>query len=149
MKATPSLFTVINPSSANPTKWSNTLKQFVGKLPTNCLSVFDHFVNYKLQIRLYSAGKTENWMAPPSLGVFHTVIYFMDTTFSLVLFLQRFSIKVNIKWFQTIPLSKSSSEATESTFLISLFITKITVRVVRYLYLSLTLIHIHSLPTIY
>ena len=25
-------------------KWSNTLKQFVGKLPTNCLSVFDHFV---------------------------------------------------------------------------------------------------------
>ena len=29
---------------ANPTKWSNTLKQFVGKLPTNCLSVFGHFV---------------------------------------------------------------------------------------------------------
>ena len=34
----------INPLSANPIKWSNTLKQFVGKLPTNCLSVFDHFV---------------------------------------------------------------------------------------------------------
>ena len=34
----------VNPSSANPTKWSNTLKQFVGNLPTNCLSVFDHFV---------------------------------------------------------------------------------------------------------
>ena len=34
----------VNPSSANPTKWSNTIKQFVGKLPTNCLSVFDHFV---------------------------------------------------------------------------------------------------------
>ena len=33
-----------NPLSANPTKWSNTLKQFVGKLPTNCLSVFDHFL---------------------------------------------------------------------------------------------------------
>ena len=26
------------------TKWSNTLKQFVGNLSTNCLSVFDHFV---------------------------------------------------------------------------------------------------------
>ena len=26
------------------TKWPNTLKQFVGKLPTNCLSVFDHFL---------------------------------------------------------------------------------------------------------
>ena len=33
-----------NPLSANPTKWSNTLKQFVGNLPTNCLSVFDQFV---------------------------------------------------------------------------------------------------------
>ena len=29
--------------SGNPTKWSNTLKQFVGNLPTNCLSVIDHF----------------------------------------------------------------------------------------------------------
>ena len=34
----------VNPLSANITKWSNTLKQFVGKLPTNCLSVFGHFV---------------------------------------------------------------------------------------------------------
>ena len=35
--------------SANPTKWSNTLKQFVGKLLTNCLSVFDHFVGLALK----------------------------------------------------------------------------------------------------
>ena len=34
----------LNPLSAKPAKWSNTFKQFVGKLPTNCLSVFDHFV---------------------------------------------------------------------------------------------------------
>ena len=33
-----------NPFSANFTKWLNTLKQFVGNLPTNFLSVFDHFV---------------------------------------------------------------------------------------------------------
>ena len=38
-----------NPLSANPTKWSNTLKQFVAKLPTNCLSVFDHFVGLALK----------------------------------------------------------------------------------------------------
>ena len=38
-----------NPLSANPTKWSNTLKQFVGKKPTNCLSVFDHFVKLALK----------------------------------------------------------------------------------------------------
>ena len=29
--------------------WSNTLKQFVDKLPTNCLSVFDHFVKLALK----------------------------------------------------------------------------------------------------
>ena len=29
----------INPLSANATKWSNNLKQFVGNLPTNCWSV--------------------------------------------------------------------------------------------------------------
>ena len=40
---------LFNPSSANPTKWPNILKQFVGKLPTNCLSVFGHFVNLALK----------------------------------------------------------------------------------------------------
>ena len=34
---------LLNLLSANITKWSNTLKQFVGNLPTNFLSVFDHF----------------------------------------------------------------------------------------------------------
>ena len=34
----------IKPFSANPTKWSNTLKQFVGSLQTNRLTVIDHFV---------------------------------------------------------------------------------------------------------
>ena len=41
--------TSINPLSADPTKWPNTLKQFVDKLPTNCLSVFGHFVNLALK----------------------------------------------------------------------------------------------------
>ena len=35
---------MFNPLFANLTKSSNTLKQYVGNLPTNCLSVFDHFV---------------------------------------------------------------------------------------------------------
>ena len=38
-----------NPLSANPIKWSNTLKHFVDKLPTNCLSVLDHFVRLPLK----------------------------------------------------------------------------------------------------
>ena len=33
------------PLSANPTKWLNTFKQFVG----SCLSVFDHFVELALK----------------------------------------------------------------------------------------------------
>ena len=35
--------------SANFTKWFNTLKQFVGNLPTKCLSLFDHFVGLALK----------------------------------------------------------------------------------------------------
>ena len=35
---------LINTLRANPTQWSNKFKQSVGKLPTTCLSVFDHFV---------------------------------------------------------------------------------------------------------
>ena len=39
----------MKPLSANPTKWTKTLTQFVSKLPTNCLSVFGHFVNLALK----------------------------------------------------------------------------------------------------
>ena len=39
----------LNPLSANPEKWSNTLKQIVGNLPTICLSVLDHFMNLALK----------------------------------------------------------------------------------------------------
>ena len=39
----------LNPLSPNPTQWSNTLKQFVGNLPTNCLSVLDRFVKLVLK----------------------------------------------------------------------------------------------------
>ena len=40
---------LLNSLSANPTKWSNTLKQFISNLPINCLSVFDHFVKLALK----------------------------------------------------------------------------------------------------
>ena len=39
----------INPLSTNPGKWSNTVEQFFGNLPTNCLTVFDHFVGLVLK----------------------------------------------------------------------------------------------------
>ena len=44
-----------NPLSGNPTKWSNTLKQFVGSLPKNCLGQFDNFVGLALK------GLSVNW----------------------------------------------------------------------------------------
>ena len=48
-----------NPLSASPTKWSNTIKQFVGKLPINCLSVwpFCGFVSWWV----YSCKKGRPW----------------------------------------------------------------------------------------
>ena len=45
----PVLMMDVNPLSANPTKWSNTLKYFVTNLPMNCLSMFDHFVKLVLK----------------------------------------------------------------------------------------------------
>ena len=55
----------LSPLIANPTKWPNKLKQFVDKLPTNCLSVFGHFVNLALKglkcIRGFSWRKEVWW----------------------------------------------------------------------------------------
>ena len=39
----------LNTLSASPKKWSNTLKKIVPTLPTNCLSVFHHFVKLALK----------------------------------------------------------------------------------------------------
>ena len=59
------------------TKWSNTLKQFVSKLPTNCLRVFDHFVGLTLKglirefkwISFYSPKRlSKNWFSDDVRG---------------------------------------------------------------------------------
>ena len=77
----------INPVSARPRKWSNTLKQFVGNLPTNCLSVFDHFLGLALkgfrcaniiQNQLLHGGllhcKTKNIRFCPYMGIYDSVL---------------------------------------------------------------------------
>ena len=48
---------IVNVLSANVTKWSNTLKQFVANFPTNCLSVFDHFLGLTLEGLTVVTGK--------------------------------------------------------------------------------------------
>ena len=52
----------VNHLSANFKKWSNTLKQFVGKWPTNCLSVFDHFVGLALKVLNILEVKELPWL---------------------------------------------------------------------------------------
>ena len=47
------LVLLFNPLFAKPTKWSNTLKQFIGNVPTNCLNTFDYFAG--LAIQFYEA----------------------------------------------------------------------------------------------
>ena len=51
-----------NSLSNNPTKWSNTVKRFVDKLPTNCLSVFDHFVG--LVLKEFASRLFKKWNLP-------------------------------------------------------------------------------------
>ena len=53
----------IKPLSTNPTKWWNTLKQFVGNLPSNCLSVFDHFVKLTLKGLKRYCVQHKSWMS--------------------------------------------------------------------------------------
>ena len=55
----------INPLRVSFTKWSNRVKKIVSKLPTNCLSAFDHFVGLALKgliLRLLSLKSFKiNW----------------------------------------------------------------------------------------
>ena len=51
---------MLSPLSADFTKWSNTHKQFVVKLPTKSLSVFDQFVGLVLK-------RVNNKHFPPTL----------------------------------------------------------------------------------
>ena len=66
---------MLNPLSANPTKWSNTLKQFVGKLPANCLSVFDHFVGLALN------GPT-HFLVRGDIAIYPSIFTFKRLTYS-------------------------------------------------------------------
>ena len=91
---------IINPLSAKFIKWSNTLKQIVGKLPTICLSVFDHFsglafkglmiiyIQYlTLQKKEISRGTTKSKDRNYLLYIIYYIIYYANTsaTFNLII----------------------------------------------------------------
>ena len=48
---------IFNPLCANFTKWSNTHKHFVSKLPTNCLSVWPFYGIGTLRVNLENVEK--------------------------------------------------------------------------------------------
>ena len=80
----------LNPLNANPEKWSNTLKQIVGKLPTICLSVFDHFMNLALKGLSRSCKNTNVCM----IKVFPLCIFLFPLfKYSANSLLSRFSFK--------------------------------------------------------
>ena len=60
----------------NSTKWSNTLKQFVGKLPTICFTVFDHFVRPELKgLRAYTWSRFQNLINEQLEVFFYSILY--------------------------------------------------------------------------
>ena len=68
-----------NPLRANPTKSSNTLKQFVCNLPTNCLSVFDHFVILALKGLITFRTQLRS-ILPFPVGIYPFKVNFRNTT---------------------------------------------------------------------
>ena len=68
---------LINPLCANLTKCSNTLKQFVGKLLMDCLSLFGHSVGLAPK-RIMTPGMKEYLKSDPHLLFFFIIICFND-----------------------------------------------------------------------
>ena len=67
---------LINPLRANLTKCSNTLKQFVGKLLMDCLSLFGHSVGLASK-RLMTPGMKEYLKSDPHLLIFLLIFALM------------------------------------------------------------------------
>ena len=105
-KSTMFLYFEFNTLSANTTKWSNTLKQFVGNLPTNCLSVFDYFVilalkeliksdsnNYYVNLSYIVAYLSYMWKRPSLFSPWFNDVWFLYS----FLWSKRNRRKTNIK----------------------------------------------------
>ena len=90
-------------ASVKLTKWPNTLKQFVGNLPTNCLSVFGHFMGLALKglNKKWISSNTEKWVFARTrvhicIYIYnaHTCVnmYTMISTILFTIYLQSFKI---------------------------------------------------------
>ena len=106
MKASANTSIKVNALSTNPnpTKWSNTLKQFVGNLPTKCSSVFDHFVGLALK-GLFVVQKNLNnhgiWIVFPLKGICHVDVKLVqiEQVHQMLFRILRTLCKINVKLF--------------------------------------------------
>ena len=71
--------TILTILSVKPTKCSNTLKQFVDKLPTSCLSVFHHFVVLTLTTSTHLETMPSTLFHFPSVWGFAHTTHFCGT----------------------------------------------------------------------
>ena len=88
---------IFNPLSANFTNWSNTLKQFVGNLPMNCLSVFGYFIGLALagkvsKKHVLNLYQFKSALKPVSVAFlsFHSQFYYIFYIFSVLLLLLKY-----------------------------------------------------------
>ena len=77
---TGSLLFICNFLGASPTKWSNTLKQFVGNSRQSCQSLFSHFVCVVLEISRFlcvcKICKFQNLLRHQRHSESYTFVYF-------------------------------------------------------------------------
>ena len=95
----------LNSLSTNPTKSSNTLKQVVSNLPTDCLSVFDHFV--KLALKGLNLFATSSYLLLSLFAMFLSMVITFaiflirpfKKTISYHLDLYKSVLKISKMWF--------------------------------------------------
>ena len=99
---------LINRLSANFTKWSNTLKQFVSKLPTNCLTVFGHFVGLALKklrrLGVLNISRKLNFKSFWSFQLSHILLNSILRQ-NIVLFMLHYFIVLALTWYVLIILT--------------------------------------------
>ena len=76
----------INPLSANTTIWSNTPKQFVGKLSSDFLSLFDNFVGLALKRIILIRKKHKSQLIVANILAYNSANFSINFSYSIVFY---------------------------------------------------------------
>ena len=95
-----------NPLGAKITKWSNTLKQFVRKLPATCLSVFDHSVGLALNdLNDLTTWVNDLFLTLPKISIFNLAdkrnCYAFNSSLEVVLQNLWCNLDLAFTWFES------------------------------------------------